>query len=108
MQTWYLNVDFQLFIVAPLVIYLLYRFKAKTLFILAISVLGCVFATVIVHMKYELKTLRTDGKMELAYFATHIRYSSWLIGAIAGYAFFKTRQRSFQIPKVNIVFIPFF
>lgn len=107
MHTWYLNVDMQLFVIAPFIIYLIYRFKAKTIFTLAILVLGCVFTTVAVHVKYELKTLRTDGKMEMAYFPTHIRFSSWMIGVMAGYIFFKTRQQSIQIPKVNTDFIPF-
>lgn len=101
MHTWYLNVDMQLFIIAPFIVYLIYRFKTKTLFALAMLVLGCVFTTVAVHLHYGLKTLRMNGKMELAYFPTHIRYSPWLIGVMAGYVFFKTRQHSIQIPKVD-------
>lgn len=101
MHTWYLNVDMQLFIMAPLIVYLIYRFKAKTLFALALLVLGCILTTLIVHIKYGLKSLRTDGKLELAYFPTHIRFSSWLIGVIAGYIFSETQQRPIQIPKVE-------
>lgn len=104
MHTWYLNVDMQLFIIAPFIVYLIYRFKIKTLFALAVVVLGCVFTTVAVHLKYGLKTLRMNGKMEMAYFPTHIRFSPWMVGVIAGYIFFETRQKSIQIPKVNVLF----
>lgn len=105
--TWYLSADMQLFIIAPVIVYLIDRFKAKTIFTLTLLVLGCILNTTIVHIKYGLKHLRTDGKMELAYFPTHIRFSSWLIGAIAGYICFETRQRSIQIPKVKLSFIRF-
>lgn len=101
MHTWYLNVDMQLFIIAPFIVYSMHRFKTKALFASAILVLGCVFTTVAVHLHYGLKTLRVNGKMELAYFPTHIRFSPWLVGVIAGYVFFKTRQQSIRIPKVN-------
>lgn len=100
MHTWYLNVDMQLFILAPLIIYLIYRFKFKTIFALATLVLGCILTTIIVHTKYELKSLRTEGKMELAYFPTHIRFSSWLVGVIAGFIFIEARHKPIQIPKV--------
>lgn len=101
MHTWYLNVDTQLFLLAPFIVYSIYRFIAKALFALAILVLGCVATTVAIHLHYGLKTLRTNGKMELAYFPTHIRFSPWLIGVIAGYVFVKARQQPIQIPKVN-------
>lgn len=101
MHTWYLNVDMQLFIVAPFIIYLIYRFKTKALFALATLVLGCIFTTAAVHVTYGLKTLRMNGKMELAYFPTHIRFSSWLIGVIAGYIFVKASKKTIHIPKVS-------
>lgn len=85
MHTWYLDVDTQLFITSPFVVYSIYRFKTKAIFAFVISVFECVFSMVAVHLHYELTTLRTNNKMDLAYFPTHIRFS-------AGYVFFKTRQ----------------
>lgn len=104
MHTWYLNVDMQLFIIAPFIVYLIYRFKTKTLFALVLLVLGCVFATVAVHLKYGLKNVRMNGKMELAYFPTHIRFTPWMVGVMAGYIFFKSQQKTIQIPKVNTLY----
>lgn len=48
------------------------------------------------------KIARHDGeKYAIAYFPTHIRYSSWIIGIIAGYIFKKFPEKdSVRIPKV--------
>lgn len=42
--------------------------------------------------------------MPIAYFPTHVRFSSWLIGVIAGYFFFEARKKSVYIPKVSCQF----
>lgn len=47
---------------------------------------------------------REEGKIEVAYFPTHIRFSSWLIGVIGGYILFETRKTSISIPKVSTPF----
>lgn len=40
-------------------------------------------------------------KFQLTYIPTHLRFSSWMIGVIAGYIFFKYQNRSIRIPKVK-------
>lgn len=49
---------------------------------------------------------RLGTKNEKTYYPTHIRYSTWLIGVIAGYILFKYRSRTIRIPKV-IQYLPF-
>lgn len=39
-------------------------------------------------------------KMKRAYYPTHIRFSPWLIGVMAGYILYEGRKRSIRIPKV--------
>lgn len=39
--------------------------------------------------------------MELTYYATHIRFSPWLIGVFGGYILHQSRKRSIRIPRVN-------
>lgn len=57
MHTWYLSVDMQLFLVAPFIIYLIYRFKMKMIIMSILLVIGCIGCTLAVHLQYELKSL---------------------------------------------------
>lgn len=56
-HSWYLSIDMQLFLIAPIIIYLIFWFKKKAIVILSIFVLGCVGCTIAVHLKYNLKWL---------------------------------------------------
>lgn len=47
----------QLYLLAPGILYLVYRYKAKALFILCTSILGCMGCTLAVHLKHNLTTM---------------------------------------------------
>lgn len=47
----------QLFVVAPAIVYLLYRFKAKMIIVLVALISICVGYTVALYVEYELTTL---------------------------------------------------
>ncbi|XP_031635113.1 nose resistant to fluoxetine protein 6-like [Contarinia nasturtii] len=98
-SSWYLSVDTQLYCIAPAIVYLIYRFKAKSLVPLSLLVLACIIITLRVHVMYNLTTLFAPEKMYHAYYPTHIRFSSWLVGVIAGYFFKETQNRTIHIPK---------
>lgn len=103
-HTWYLSVDMQLFIVAPFVVYLMYWFNLKTILFLILSIIGCIAWTVIVHVDYGLKNLMSPNKFQLAYVPTHVRFSSWMVGVIAGYIFLKYQNHSIRIPRIFNLF----
>lgn len=72
-------------------------------------IVGCISMTVGVHVMYGLTKMADGPKMEKAYFPTHIRFSPWLVGIIAGYFHFKTlRNKSFTISKVKLQFFDLF
>ncbi|XP_031636343.1 nose resistant to fluoxetine protein 6-like isoform X2 [Contarinia nasturtii] len=105
-HSWYLSVDVQLFLISPAIVYLIYRLKRKALIPLTMLLLVCIYFTLNVHVKHNLTTLFAlpGDKMKTAYVPTHIRFSSWLIGVIAGYFHFENRNRKIQIPKmINIL-----
>lgn len=52
---WYLSVDMQLFVISPLIIYLMDRFNTKIIYVLVVMIVGCVAYTVAVHVKYGLR-----------------------------------------------------
>lgn len=55
--SWYLAVDMQLYFIAPAIMYLIYRFKAKAISALVVLILSCIACTLSVHVDRGLKTL---------------------------------------------------
>lgn len=53
----YLAVDMQLYLIAPVMVYSIYRFKAKALAILSLLVLGCIVCTVTFYLQRDIKTM---------------------------------------------------
>lgn len=49
-HSWYLSVDFQLFICAPFVVYLIYKFRTKAILCFTYLVVGCVGCTISTHL----------------------------------------------------------
>ncbi|XP_055304069.1 nose resistant to fluoxetine protein 6-like isoform X1 [Sitodiplosis mosellana] len=98
-HSWYLSVDMQLFFISPAIVYLMYRFRRNSLYVLSFLVLCCVGATIYVHIQYDLSSFLKKEKMAKAYYPTHIRCSPWLMGVMAGYGFVEARKRSIRIPK---------
>ncbi|XP_058117415.1 O-acyltransferase like protein-like [Anopheles ziemanni] len=95
-HTWYLSVDMQLYIIAPLLIYPLWRFGRRfvpVIVLLALLSISCVFATFMVN-EYRLNRSAPpgDGLMpRKTYHPTHARMSVWLFGALFGYLVHRTR-----------------
>ncbi|XP_052903397.1 O-acyltransferase like protein-like [Anopheles moucheti] len=96
-HTWYLSVDMQLYIVSPLLIYLLWRYGKRfvpAIVLLALLSISCVFATFMVN-EYRLNRSapRGDGLMpRKTYHPTHARMSVWLFGVLFGYLLHRTRD----------------
>lgn len=56
-HSWYLSVDMQLFVFAPLIVYLIHRFESKAALGMILLVLGCIGCTLAVHVEKDLKGL---------------------------------------------------
>uniref|UniRef100_A0A182NL18 Nose resistant-to-fluoxetine protein N-terminal domain-containing protein n=1 Tax=Anopheles dirus TaxID=7168 RepID=A0A182NL18_9DIPT len=103
-HTWYLSVDMQLYIISPLLIYLLWRFGKRfipVIVLLALLSIGCVFATFMVN-EYRLNRSapRGDGLMpRKTYHPTHARMSVWLFGVLFGYLLHRTRSARVKLSK---------
>ncbi|XP_053658584.1 O-acyltransferase like protein-like [Anopheles marshallii] len=103
-HTWYLSVDMQLYIVSPLLIYLLWRYGKRfvpAIVLLALLSISCVFATFMVN-EYRLNRSapRGDGLMpRKTYHPTHARMSVWLFGVLFGYLLHRTRDTRVKLSK---------
>uniref|UniRef100_A0A182INL9 Nose resistant-to-fluoxetine protein N-terminal domain-containing protein n=1 Tax=Anopheles atroparvus TaxID=41427 RepID=A0A182INL9_ANOAO len=103
-HTWYLSVDMQLYIVAPLLIYPLWRLGRRfvpIIVILALLSISCVFATFMVN-EYRLNRSAPRGDGLLArktYHPTHARMSVWLFGVLFGYLLHRTRAARVKLSQ---------
>uniref|UniRef100_A0A182HJZ5 Nose resistant-to-fluoxetine protein N-terminal domain-containing protein n=1 Tax=Anopheles arabiensis TaxID=7173 RepID=A0A182HJZ5_ANOAR len=103
-HTWYLSVDMQLYIVSPLLMYLLWRYGKRfvpVIVLLAMLSISCVFATFMVN-EYRLNRSapRGDGLMpRKTYHPTHARMSVWLFGVLFGYLLHRTREARVKLSK---------
>ncbi|KAJ3630520.1 hypothetical protein MTP99_011713 [Tenebrio molitor] len=105
-QSWYLNIDFQLYLISPVLLYALWKHPRICLSFLVLCVLGFVGVSFYVAWVNDLSAILTNfyGNVSnyenLYYFLTHTRCAPWLIGLILGYYIFKLKQDEFKL-KLN-------
>lgn len=103
---WYIQVDFQLFLLTPIFIIPLWKFGKKFLWIiLAIIVASIAYTFAIafwyneVYISYFL-TKYSWHRNVLIYFNTLSRASTWFFGVLLGYYLFMTKDSKKLSPKV--------
>nr|XP_023017426.1 nose resistant to fluoxetine protein 6-like isoform X2 [Leptinotarsa decemlineata] len=95
-QSWYLSVDYHLFIIAPIIIYPLWRWrKIGEIILVACTLISGAIPLWITYMKNldptllaypsELEDISTNFYYMNAYIKTHMRSSSYCIGIFLGY-----------------------
>lgn len=125
-HTWYLSVDMQLFIIAPFIVYLLYRFKLKILVVVILAIFVSMSITFYTYMSNGNDAIRWKNSriplidcrriqrkcvqmcficfrnyMKLIYYPTQNRMFTWLLGVVLGYFVFHTRNQTIHIPRVS-------
>lgn len=106
-HSWYLSVDFQLFVISPLLIYPARRYGWKYLWsLLALAVLSAI-GVMITCLANDLRA--TDDlvmkNFALIYFPTHARMAPWLIGMVLGYIIFESRARKITMNKAIVLLL---
>ncbi|XP_047498089.1 nose resistant to fluoxetine protein 6-like isoform X1 [Penaeus chinensis] len=108
-QAWYLAVDTQLYLVAPLVILPLHYFKAAGLLWLYVVTLSSVVIPAAVTYAYDLQPSFLIGHPDdfdfnkKVYLAPWCRAGPWLVGVWLGYVFHKQGQREVVLRKWQVV-----
>lgn len=51
---------------------------------------------------FFVRSANNKNIMGNVYIRTHIRFSPWLIGVIAGYVFYEAREKMIRIPRVRV------
>ncbi|EFN89991.1 Nose resistant to fluoxetine protein 6 [Harpegnathos saltator] len=114
-QSWYLAVDTQLFILAPAIIYPLWRWRkiGKCLLIgvtailmaipFAITLLDNLDPTLMVYSR-EIKDTATNHFFMNSYIKTHMRAESYCIGLVCGYIAYRLQADKRQLSKIIVKF----
>jgi len=106
-ETWYLAVDMQLFLVSPLIIYPLWRWKWVGLIWLALLTLGSLAANFIVFAIYDFpaatipnkpETFATDPNYMFVYYgAPHTRALPYLVGILLGWILHQNKKNEINL-----------
>ncbi|KAG5882815.1 hypothetical protein JTB14_024571 [Gonioctena quinquepunctata] len=114
-QSWYLSVDFHLFIIAPFIIYPLWKYRkvGEIILFTCIAISSAVpfwityennlDPTQLVHPP-ELGDISSNFYFTNAYIKTHMRSSSYFIGILLGYVVHTLQTSGKKIPTSIITF----
>ncbi|KAL5284200.1 hypothetical protein ACFFRR_006464 [Megaselia abdita] len=101
-QSWYLAIDFQLFLISPLILLGLRKNARKclyVLFVLCVLSVGCLYGTFYSKgMKGALSTNDESDRQSTTYVFTHTRYPIWMMGMAFGYFLLQTKGKEMKLP----------
>uniref|UniRef100_A0A182W4M0 Nose resistant-to-fluoxetine protein N-terminal domain-containing protein n=1 Tax=Anopheles minimus TaxID=112268 RepID=A0A182W4M0_9DIPT len=103
-HTWYLSVDMQLYLIAPLLIYPLWRWGRRTLCLIVTLIVASMVAVFVLFFVYHLRLsfLAVDEERlrhVYTYYPTHTRAGAWLVGVIYGYVLQRTKKHYVLLPR---------
>ncbi|CAD7090169.1 unnamed protein product [Hermetia illucens] len=105
-HTWYLSINMQLYVISPLILMPLFKWRLKFAWLLLLLIPACMAATYFSLPETDAQKNETSkrylpiyeyGHYQICYGAT-----SWLIGVSLGYILFFTRGRQMRIPEHTI------
>ncbi|XP_070505182.1 O-acyltransferase like protein-like isoform X2 [Chironomus tepperi] len=91
---WYLCVDYQLYIISPILVYVVWKFGFKSFW--GLGLLMFVTQSYLFYMRFTNSVTNHD-----VYTKTHFRFGQWITGIIFGYLMYKIENSSpkFEISK---------
>jgi peptidoglycan/LPS O-acetylase OafA/YrhL len=105
-HSWYLSIDFQLFVISPFIIYLIHKFGKKGLSVPAILCVGTMIYIFSIAMVLNIEMPRlASGEgddpiySKYIYFPTQSRAGPWFIGIILGYFLYIKRGEKIKVNK---------
>ncbi|XP_016936646.3 nose resistant to fluoxetine protein 6 [Drosophila suzukii] len=103
-HSWYLAVDMQLYVIAPVVLIALFKWKKKAvaaIFVVMLLLAACLFSTMVIG---DISLIAaTNDAMKKVYFATHTRASPYLIGILFGYFLHVNRGKFFKLNRIAVI-----
>ncbi|XP_074030278.1 nose resistant to fluoxetine protein 6 isoform X2 [Leptinotarsa decemlineata] len=107
-QSWYLNIDMQLYLFSPFILLLLTKYPKSAITVLVSATLASIGASFWTAYSEQLSGITTNlypkvpvqTYMNDYYLKTHNRASPWLIGAMLGYYLTRDSSKYAKIPKI--------
>lgn len=102
-QSWYLAIDTQLYVLSPLILIALWKWGIKSILVLGVLSLlsiGCIIATFFSMGYTSIIGFGETDRTQKIYFPTHTRYSPWVVGICFGYFMHINRQRNLCLPMI--------
>ncbi|KAG5684551.1 hypothetical protein PVAND_013777 [Polypedilum vanderplanki] len=110
-HSWYLSVDFQLFLISPFIILLIHKFGKKLLLLPAILCLTSIIYALTMSFVFDMRYITADpGEglehyLRMIYYQTLPRSGPWFMGIILGYFVYKNRGKTIKINAlINALF----
>lgn len=99
---WYLSADFQLFIISPFIILIIYKYGKKFLLIPAVLFMATIIYLISISIVFNISMPSPSASqhyIDFIYFPTHSRAGPWFVGMILGYFLFRTQGKKIIINK---------
>lgn len=101
-HTWYLSLDFQLYIVTIFLIYPAARFGWKYFWIVPGLAVASSIIVFVLSLKNEVVTTLAAKLYDLdLYYPTHARLGSWMVGVVLGYVLYTSKDKKFKVSKTS-------
>lgn len=110
-HSWYLSLDFQLFLISPFLIYPAWKYGWKYLWTLPTLALLSSIYILVMSLVYKIYLVSDNPDaasfeffIQWIYYPTHARMGPWFIGMTLGYILYQNRLRKVRIhPGINAV-----
>ncbi|XP_034933564.1 nose resistant to fluoxetine protein 6-like [Chelonus insularis] len=112
-QSWYLSVDTQLFILAPAIIYPLWRWRKVGELILSsataltvvvpftVTLVNSLDPTLMIYIK-EIQDISSNYYFKNFYIKTHMRASAYCFGLIFGYILYRIQTSNYKFSRLSV------
>lgn len=98
-HTWYLTMDFQLYIISPFLIYPATKYGWKYLCLIPGLALFSSIYTVLAAFTHETELSSGAGWYRILYYPTHVRMGPWMFGILLGYISYTYKSKTVNISK---------
>lgn len=100
---WYLSADFQLFIISPFIILIIYKYGKKFLLIPVALFLATIIYLISISIVFDIgmpAPSASQNYLDFIYFPTHSRAGPWFVGMILGFFLFRVQGKKIAISQI--------
>lgn len=100
LHTWYLSVDMHMFLISPIILIPLVKYRKPGIFLLILYILISIAIPGAITYIYKTQMF-TQDYYDYYYYVSHTRLAPWLIGILLGVFMIQNENRNFKINWVS-------